>query len=69
MSKLLTQLEHNDRLARMAEDFRAGRWAGVLRFLLEESGVKLCAHGYVEENPEECPTRRAYYDKVIEEGL
>jgi hypothetical protein len=70
MSTILMQHEYNEKMRTVAENFRTGKFAEVLRFLLEEAGVPLCAHGFWEHGAaSECPLCRAEIDRAMEGGL
>lgn len=70
MSKLATQLEYNDRMTEVAKDYRTENWKGVMRFLLEQAGVELCAHGYWERRAHvDCPQCSAALDGELDRDL
>ena len=53
MSTFTTRYEQHEKLRELAAAYRAKDWSAVLRYLLEENGVRLCGHGYAFES--ECP--------------
>ncbi len=67
MSKFLTQWEHDQRIAKLAEDFRHRRWDRVFRYLLAEAGVELCDHGFPSSMKySHCEMCRAEMEKGLE---
>jgi hypothetical protein len=57
----------HEKLKDVAQDFREKDWPGVLRFLLQEAGVTLCDHGYLETDTVNCPRCSAELNEFTEQ--